>query len=159
MKHRILPITAIFVSLIHPASAILDVDNDTLSDPWETSYGFSATSNNIPNQAPGADPDGDGFSNLLESIAGTDPLRATPPLGLYRIIATPNLTNPLSLDLSWPQVIGKQYQVESSNDWLMGSIGLHWAHRSLRLLQQALSPRRPAQLRYRASFSARKLRM
>jgi Bacterial TSP3 repeat len=81
------------------AHAILDVDNDGMSDVWEQQYGFSSTGNANANQASTADPDGDGFSNQLESIAGTDPLSSTPPLGIYRIIATPNLTNPLSLDL------------------------------------------------------------
>ena len=93
-----------------------------MSDPWESQYGFSTTGNANPDQAPAADPDGGGVSNLLESIAGTDPLSASPPLGLHQLTFSPNVANPLSFDLHWQQFIGKQYQVQDSTslnagDW------------------------------------------
>jgi hypothetical protein len=48
-----------------------DSDNDGLPDAWELQY-FSSV--NDPQAAPNADPDGDGFTNLQEYIAGTSPI-------------------------------------------------------------------------------------
>jgi Bacterial TSP3 repeat len=98
-NYLILFALSLMVYFVQPLYAILDVDSDGMSDVWEQQYGFSSTKNANSNQAPAADPNGDGFSNQLESIAGTDPLNSTPPLGIYRISVTPNLMNPLSLDL------------------------------------------------------------
>jgi hypothetical protein len=51
-----------------------DSNNDGLPDSWQLQY-FSSISD--PQSAPGADPDGDGFSNLQEYIAGTNPTDST----------------------------------------------------------------------------------
>jgi len=49
-------------------SGILDTDRDGLPDDWERANGL----NRFVNDA-GLDGDGDGFSNLEEYVAGTDP--------------------------------------------------------------------------------------
>lgn len=56
-------------ALLFPAtsSAILDRDNNQLSDIWQLQYGTG-------NVSAGADADRDGFTNLEESAAGTNPL-------------------------------------------------------------------------------------
>ena len=48
-----------------------DADGDGLPDAWEIQYFGSI---NDPRATPNADPDGDGFTNLQEYYAGTDPL-------------------------------------------------------------------------------------
>ena len=52
-----------------------DVDNDDLSDAWETTHGFDLADNGTlhPDQHPLADPDQDGYTNYEESRYGTNP--------------------------------------------------------------------------------------
>jgi hypothetical protein len=60
-----------------PTAALLnttnafDADSDGLPDAWEIQYFGSI---NDPRATPNADPDGDGFTNLQEYYAGTNPL-------------------------------------------------------------------------------------
>jgi hypothetical protein len=58
-----------------PSDLVIDTDKDGIPDDWETQYGFK------PNDAADAksDPDSDGFDNLAEYNAGTDPKDLTPP--------------------------------------------------------------------------------
>jgi hypothetical protein len=79
----------------------IDLDHDGMSDIWQELYGARGVD-------PNADPDGDGVSNLLESIAGTDPFDAT---SAPRILsATYSGTN---FSVSILSALGKQYQLES----------------------------------------------
>jgi len=70
-----------------------------MSDVWEMIYNASAL-------APGVDTDGDGFSNLAESRAGTNPFDAN---------SYPRLNLQLTSDalLSWNSFPGKRYTIES----------------------------------------------
>ncbi|RYD34754.1 MAG: hypothetical protein EOP85_19560, partial [Verrucomicrobiaceae bacterium] len=52
---------------VHKASNSADIDADALPDSWELQH-FSTLAHNG-----GSDPDGDGFGNLQEFLAGTDP--------------------------------------------------------------------------------------
>jgi hypothetical protein len=54
-----------------------DADGDGLPDAWEIQYFGSI---NDPRATPNADPDGDGFTNLQEYYAGTNPLDANSSL-------------------------------------------------------------------------------
>lgn len=86
------------------AHAILDVPRDQLSDVWQARFSAQAF-------APQIDTDGDGFSNLDESILGTDP--RDPASRLTQEIQAPS---PSSLQVAWPGLRGKRYHLESSPD-------------------------------------------
>jgi len=112
--------------------AILDINTNGLSDIWEKSFNndqlYPGTFD------PQADPDGDGWNNVMEAIAGTDPDDANPPDGLVRPETThhsavwgtdangnPVITIPESLTQVWVPLIGKQYTMHVSADLAGGS--------------------------------------
>jgi hypothetical protein len=100
-----------------------DKDGDGMSDVWELANGYSIAGNANPSQAPAADPDGDGATNLQESIAATNPLSSTGPQGVFKTEITRNPTTLGSFHLQWNQVLGKKYTVSKStnlisNSWL-----------------------------------------
>jgi len=70
-----------------PASiTINDRDGDQMADDWEVATGLDPT---VPNS--GADSDGDGFSNLREYLARTDPHdSASAPIAIVDSIPQPN---------------------------------------------------------------------
>ncbi len=87
---------AVFSTASHAA---VDRNGNGMSDVWEIIYQASAL-------APGVDTDGDTFSNLAESRAGTNPFDANsyPRLSLQ-------LTD--AAWLSWDSFPGKRYTIES----------------------------------------------
>ncbi len=104
---RILPRYAVVVCLlclVPAAHALIDRDNNQLSDVWQLRY-------NAAGLAQATDTDLDGFTNLQESILGTDPFdpasRFTPDLGFP---ATDRLR------AAFPSTIGKRYIVQTSTD-------------------------------------------
>ena len=65
------------------ASAQLDANANGMSDVWERHYNNGSLFDpENPDHAPHADPDGDGWTNLQEAAAGTDPFDPNPPAGL-----------------------------------------------------------------------------
>lgn len=97
---RLLSLLIVF-SASSAVAAGWDQNGNSLDDVWETVYGAAAL-------APNSDPDGDGFSNLEESMAGTDPWQAN---------SRPWLEISVGLNsarLSWKPVPGKQYSILTS---------------------------------------------
>ena len=110
MKRLILLHTLLFSLVAH---AILDTNNNGLSDLWEKQYNDG---NLFPNTfLPNADPDLDGWDNRTEAAAGTDPFWANPPEGIVATTLLPNATTG-TYTLSWPTRIGKRYQLQASAD-------------------------------------------
>lgn len=85
-------------------AAGLDLDANGLDDVWELTY---APTKLVRAQ----DPDGDGFTNEQESIAGTDALdrRSHPQLEIQR-------RGSGEVQLSFPRVAGKRYELLASAD-------------------------------------------
>lgn len=115
----------LFAILILPARAQIDTGANGMSDVWERQFnnGDLFDPQNL-DHAPGADPDGDGWSNLKESIAGTDPFFGNPPEGMVATqitylkeqeeAPTPEFPEGRLIDLtviSWETLPGKQYSL------------------------------------------------
>ena len=114
-----------------PAPAIVDTNNNGVSDIWEKHYN---NGNLIANLDPQADSDRDGWTNIQEAAAGTNPFDPNPPDGFIRpdivhIPATyssgtngdPGILTPETITLTWPTLTGKQYTLHYSPDLSEGS--------------------------------------
>jgi uncharacterized protein (DUF1800 family) len=103
MKTGLSPLVAFVVSV--PISAFaLDGNGNSQSDVWEMVFGAAGL-------APGADADGDGWSNALESTAGTNPFS-----GQSRPLAEVARGETGELVLSWQGLPGKSYEIRSSSN-------------------------------------------
>jgi hypothetical protein len=104
--------------LTFPCHAFMDQDGDGMSDVWERNYGLSIAVNSQPpaNQAPEADPDGDGCSNLAEFQRGTDPFSGLPPDGILTPLLVKQPGFQSLFTLSWPSRLGLSYGVYASSD-------------------------------------------
>jgi hypothetical protein len=122
----------IVTSLMTPcALAILDTNNNGLSDFWERDFNNGSLFNSSFD--PQADPDKDGWPNELEAAAGTNPFDPNPPDGLIRpdIIHTPAvwgeengvpyIDTPEAVTVTWPTISGKRYRLLVSPDLSQGS--------------------------------------
>jgi hypothetical protein len=87
---------------------IPDYNFDGLDDRFQRKYFFPFTSTNA---APNADPDGDGFVNYAEYVAGTDP---TNPASFLKLLSTTTASN--GTTVVWQSVAGKHYQLMSRTD-------------------------------------------
>jgi hypothetical protein len=87
----------------------LDNDGDGLFNVWEIAHDLN------PNSAAGdhgadGDPDGDGFSNAAEQLAGTHP---RDPESVLRVRLT--RVAPRRFRVDWQAVLGRKYQLEYAN--------------------------------------------
>jgi len=96
----------VLLSILAPlaAFAIIDRDANQLSDIWQQRFSTG-------NATASLDSDGDGFTNLQESILGTNPFDAA-----SRISTSITVPAAASLATTWPSEIGKLYQFETSPD-------------------------------------------
>jgi glycosidase len=83
-----------------------DADGDGLPDNWETQNGLSPT-NSVGINGANGDPDGDGFTNLQEFLAGTNPQDETSLLRITQLGSG-------GRRITWQSVPGKNYQVYSA---------------------------------------------
>jgi uncharacterized protein (DUF1800 family) len=96
---------AAFLCLATTARAVLDVNTDQMSDVWQSRFAAQAF-------APLVDSDGDGFTNLQESILGTDPRDPASRLEASTATALPGG----GLRLDWTTLRHKRHRLESSAD-------------------------------------------
>jgi hypothetical protein len=89
-----------------------DTNSDSLPDTWQAQY-FGVSSST--NAAPSADPDHDGFSNLDEYLAGTNPMD---PNSLLRISSFAQATGSPSFIIGFPSMTDRYYQVQQKTDLL-----------------------------------------
>ena len=94
MKRLLLPALCSALLASH-APAQIDTNSNGLADEWEKAW----NNNSLfpPAFNPQADPDGDGWKNLVEALAGTNPFNSQPPTGIIfpEISATPATYEPL----------------------------------------------------------------
>jgi len=84
-----------------------DTDGDGIPDDWESANGLNPMDPADANQ----DPDSDGFTNLKEYLAGTDPQDASSSLELIDITMMTSESH-----LRWSSVPGKTYRVRYGSD-------------------------------------------
>jgi len=82
-----------------------DTDGDGLPNGWEQTFDFSPL-RPTGNDGPEGDPDGDGFTNLQEFLAGTDPTDSTSALQITDISRAG-----VDINVSWTSAAGKTYQL------------------------------------------------
>jgi len=115
------------------AHAILDTNENGLSDVWERAYNNGELFDSSFD--PQVDADSDGWTNALEAIAGTNPLDANSSNGFVRPVIShisavlgdidesgvPEIITPDAFTLTWQTIAGKQYGLLYSPDlieWL-----------------------------------------
>ena len=106
LKHGIICLIALAVILLLPAVKAHDLNGNGISDLYEQTTG-------IPTD-PNIDSDGDGQSNLIESMAGTNPWN-----GSYSVNARFQCQLEqvgTGINVKWWGVKGKHYQVETSSN-------------------------------------------
>lgn len=129
---RIVAVAFCSVWLTTPASAIVDFNDNGLSDIWEKQFNDGALLS--PGFDPNADADGDGWTNSQEATAGTSPFNSNAPIGLVKVeIAhapatyttlpngTTELETPEAMVIIWPTISGKTYQLWGSFNLEPGS--------------------------------------
>jgi hypothetical protein len=110
---RFFSILAFQLFSIFPLAAILDINNNGISDLWEKQQnnGTLFSTSFVPT----ADPDQDGWDNATEAVAGTNPFEPNPPDGIVVTQLEPSQTEG-AYTLTWPTIIGKRYRLQASYD-------------------------------------------
>ena len=119
-------VAATWILFSQISSAIVDSNNNGLSDLWEKHYN---SGNLFPsNFDPQADPDGDGWTHEQEAAAGTDPLGTNPPNGYLQPVidhipavmeedeGVPVIVTPEAVTVTWQTLLGKNYTLLFSPD-------------------------------------------
>ncbi len=95
-----------------------DLDGDGLPDTFEKTYGLDHT-DATGDSGPTGDPDGDGFSNESEMLAGTNPSDPASYIGILSLAPADSGGyapdgEGQALTLRWLAVVGGKYRIESA---------------------------------------------
>src|ERR1700690_2673306 len=111
-QRRWVAVLVLLASTAMGGAQMVDLNGNGISDIWEWIYGANDIS-------PGTDADGDGFSNLQEATAGTNPFdsNSVPKISPVMLAGT-------NLNIVMPGALGKFYQLQSitnlgSPNWLV----------------------------------------
>lgn len=99
----------VFSGLFFGSGSDQDFNRDGLPDGWQINYFGSITS---PLAAPGADPSGDGMSNLQKCLAGLDP---TQPESRLQVLGA-DAAGGTNFVIRWPSVQGRFYSIDASTN-------------------------------------------
>jgi hypothetical protein len=94
----------VLFSTLDASAQMIDLNGNGISDIWEWVY-------NAYGIHPNGDPDGDGFSNLQEAIAGTNPFDSNSYPHIPSVVGS--ATN---FSVTLPSALGKMYQLQSITD-------------------------------------------
>jgi hypothetical protein len=103
---RTLPVvfSLFFLPMAQARAPMIDANGNGMSDVWEWLY-------NAEGVSPNADSDHDGFSNLQESVAGTDPFNSN---SFPQIVTSVHAATNFSVTM--PSALGKLYQLQSTTN-------------------------------------------
>jgi len=90
----------LFLAGTLPVGAVVDLNNDGMSDIWALKYGAGGLVSS-------EDADGDGSANGAEATAGTDPFGATSTIVISRMVL-----DGTGLHLTFPALLGKACQIQ-----------------------------------------------
>lgn len=113
-----------------------DVNNNGISDEWETTYFGGATT---PHEG-SIDSDQDGASDFAEFNAGTSPTDSGSVLEFEEPVASADGR----VQLSWPAVAGRSYRVLGSTDAKTWTPYTSWIRSSTTRMVQTLPPLAPS---------------
>ncbi len=98
----------------------MSATGDGIPSAWKQQYGFDPLSTNGVNNA-NADPDGDGFSNLQEFQARTDPTNSVSYLHVTSIVTTGN-----DVRVTWMAGPGSTNALQCSQGDASGSYSVNY---------------------------------
>lgn len=142
---------------ISPLAAILDTNENGMSDLWEKQHNNGSL---FPSSfLPTADPDQDGWDNATEAVAGTSPFHAQIDSGKVDL-QIQQTTVIGTFTLEWRTKAGKNYQIQTSSDlqdWADLDNPLQSGNANLTVAVSALNAenQQPAKLFWRVVISDR----